>query len=267
MSPYLRKSSLDPVQISGWRWQPFLDTAVAALAPFRPNPYPVAEEFLHREGTTGSKAKPVQVTTATWACSTEKLRQVRSACVEAGAAASVLNFVINPSCRFDLPFFGADLVTLPNGHLLALDLQPVDKTDPDHTGPVWQRLMPLFERWRAELPDGGPIPDEAQPYFSPAFLWTRIPLGDDGDALIERVIRPAFTDYLQLYLELVEEAQPVNNERAALLLSGQKRYTAYRAEKDPARGMLTRFYGSEWTESYIHGVLFDLEKTTTTSLS
>ena len=179
----------------------------------------------------------------------------------------MLNFVINPSSRFDLPFFGADLVTLPNGHLLALDLQPVDKTDPEHTDPVWQRLMPLFERWRAELPDGGPIPDEAQPYFSPAFLWTRIPLGEEGDALIDRVIRPAFADYLQLYLELVKEAQPVDHERAAHLLSGQRRYTAYRAEKDPARGMLTRFYGSEWTESYIHGVLFDLEEATATSLS
>jgi phycoerythrobilin:ferredoxin oxidoreductase len=174
-------------------------------------------------------------------------------------AASVLNFVINPSCRFDLPFFGADLVTLPNGHLLALDLQPVDKADPDHTQPVWERLMPLFERWQAELPDGGPIPEEAQPYFSPAFLWTRIPLGDEGGALIERVIRPAFMDYLELYLNLVAEAEPVNDDRAELLLAGQKRYTAYRAEKDPARGMLTRFHGSEWTESYIHGVLFDLE--------
>jgi phycoerythrobilin:ferredoxin oxidoreductase len=43
------------------------------------------------------------------------------------------------------------------------------------------------------------------------------------------------------------------------LLAGQKRYTRYRAEKDPARGMLSRFYGSEWTEAYIHDVLFDLE--------
>ena len=267
MSLPLRTTSLDPVQIPGWRWQPFLDTAVAALSSLQPNPYPIAERFLQKEGSTGSKAKPVPVSTATWACSTEKLRQVRCACVEAGAAASVLNFVINPSSRFDLPFFGADLVTLPNGHLLALDLQPVDKTDPEHTDPVWQRLMPLFERWRAELPDGGPIPEEAQPYFSPAFLWTRIPLGEEGDALIDRVIRPAFADYLQLYLALVEEAQPVDHERAAHLLSGQKRYTAYRAEKDPARGMLTRFYGSEWTESYIHGVLFDLEEATVTSLS
>jgi phycoerythrobilin:ferredoxin oxidoreductase len=253
-----RHSSLDPVQIDGWRWQPFLDAAVDALQPLKPQAYPVPDAFLQKKGSTGSKAKPMPVTTATWACSTSKLRQVRCACVEAGTAASVLNFVINPSCRFDLPFFGADLVTLPNGHLLALDLQPVDKGDSRHTEPVWERLLPIFERWRRELPDGGPIPDEAKPYFSPAFLWTRIPLGPEGDDLINRVIRPAFQDYLKLYLSLEKDAERVDDDRAHLLLEGQKRYTAYRAEKDPARGMLTRFYGSEWTEAYIHDVLFDL---------
>ncbi len=258
MSSVLRTSSLDPVQINGWRWQPFLDTAVKALAAMQPRPYPVPDQFLQKTGQTGSKAKPMPVTTATWACSTQKLRQVRCACVEAGAAASVLNFVINPSCQFDLPFFGADLVTLPNGHLLALDLQPVDKVDEQHTKPVWDRLIPIFERWRDELPGGGPIPEEAEPYFSPAFLWTRLPLGMEGDELIDRVVSQAFQDYLNLYLELVEEAEAVEEQRSTQLLAGQKRYTNYRAEKDPARGMLTRFYGSEWTESYIHDVLFDL---------
>ena len=38
------------------------------------------------------------------------------------------------------------------------------------------------------------------------------------------------------------------------------RYLRYRAEKDPARGMFKRFYGEEWTEEYIHGFLFDLER-------
>ena len=258
MSADTRHNSLTPVQMEGWRWQPFLDDAIQALERFHPDPYPIPDQFLLKQGSTGSKAKPVPVTTATWACRTPKLRQVRSACVEAGAAASVLNFVINPSCHYDLPFFGADLVTLPNGHLLALDLQPVDKSDAQHTEPVWEQLLPRFERWRQQLPDGGPIPEEAQPYFSPAFLWTRLPLGEEGDALIDSVIRPAFQDYLDLYIRLVEAANPVDDTRAELLLAGQKRYTAYRSEKDPARGMLTRFYGSEWTEAYIHDVLFDL---------
>ena len=71
-------------------------------------------------------------------------------------------------------------------------------------------------------------------------------------------MKPAFRDYLHHYLELVEAAKPVSTARSQALLQGQKRYTAYRAEKDPARGMLSRFHGSEWTEAYIHGVLFDL---------
>ncbi|RPF80973.1 MAG: phycoerythrobilin:ferredoxin oxidoreductase, partial [Synechococcus sp. TMED20] len=105
---------------------------------------------------------------------------------------------------------------------------------------------------------GGPIPEEAQPYFSPAFLWTRLPLGEEGDRIIESIVRPAFNDYLNLYLELTSEAEAVSAERQQHLLAGQRRYTTYRAEKDPARGMLTRFHGGEWTEAYIHNVLFDL---------
>ena len=253
-----RHSSTDSINIPGWGWQPFLEDAVQALQPLNLAPYPVANDFLYKQGQTGSKAKPVTVTTATWACKTDKFRQVRAACVYGGAAASVLNFVINPSARFDLPFFGGDLVTLPSGHLLALDLQPADKSDAAHTQPVWDKLIPIFERWRSKLPDGGPIPEEAQPFFSPGFLWTRLPLGDEGDQLIDSVVRPAFNDYLSLYLELAEAAKPVTDDRRDHLLAGQRRYTDYRAEKDPARGMLTRFYGSEWTENYIHTVLFDL---------
>lgn len=250
--------SLDPVSLAGWRWAPFLDHAVAALQPFEPVAYPIEAQFLHREGVAGSKAQPVAVSTATWACSTEKLRQVRAACVQAGPSASVLNFVANPSSRFDLPFFGADLVTLPAGHLIALDLQPALKADQRHTTPVWERLLPIWEQWQTLLPSGGPIPAEAEPYFSPGFLWTRLPLGNDGDALIENAVFPAFVAYLDLYLQLVAEAQPVSDERRLELLAGQRNYVAYRAEKDPARGMLGRFHGKEWTEAYIHGVLFDL---------
>ena len=250
--------SLDPVSLAGWRWAPFLDHAVAALQPFEPVAYPIEAQFLRREGVAGSKAQPVAVSTATWGCSTEKLRQVRAACVQAGPSASVLNFVANPSSRFDPPFFGADLVTLPAGHLIALDLQPALKADQRHTTPVWERLLPIWEQWQTLLPSGGPIPAEAEPYFSPGFLWTRLPLGNDGDALIENAVFPAFVAYLDLYLQLVAEAQPVSDERRLELLAGQRNYVAYRAEKDPARGMLGRFHGKEWTEAYIHGVLFDL---------
>ena len=63
------------------------------------------------------------------------------------------------------------------------------------------------------------------------------------------------------YLNFVDLAQPItDNKRLEEILQAQRRYIAYRAEKDPARGMFTRFYGEEWTEEYIHGFLFDLER-------
>ena len=74
-----RRNSLDPVAIDGWSWQPFLEDAVKSLQPLGIEPYPVKDEFLFKQDQTGSKAKPVTVTTATWACRNEKFRQVRAA--------------------------------------------------------------------------------------------------------------------------------------------------------------------------------------------
>lgn len=243
-----------------WLWRPYLAHAQEQLAARLATlePYPVPEVFQERRATTGPRSRPSEVITHSWAVRARGVRQARAACVQGDPQPQVLNFVINPDHRYELPFFGADLVTLPGGHLIAIDLQPVIKADEHHTAPVWERLEPLFERWRSRLPDGGPIPAEAEPYFSSGFLWTRLPL--DETERLDSAVLPAFQDYLALYLDLLQEAEPVGEARAGELLAGQQRYTDYRAEKDPARGMLTRFYGSEWTERYIHDFLFDLQR-------
>ena len=75
-----------------------------------------------------------------------------------------------------------------------------------HTEFVWTRLMPFYEYWQSLLPFGGPIPKEAEPFFSPGFLWTRLPLGNESDRLISKVIRPAFGEYLSLYIDLIKNS-------------------------------------------------------------
>ncbi len=254
---YQRTSSLDAIKMPDWRWAPFLEQVIKSLSLLSLEPYPIPSEFLQKEGLTGSKSNPFKVMTQTWACKTRKLSQIRAVCLEAGNFASVMNFVIKPSLSYDLPFFGADLVTLPSGHLLAIDLQPVVKFDEAHTSLIWKKLIPLWENWQAQLPSGGAIPEEAKDYFSPGFLWTRLNLDAEGEQLIKSVILPAFRDYLELYLEFVSQSDVIKADRSELLMEGQKRYLRYRAEKDPARGMLTRFYGRDWTESYINEVLFE----------
>ena len=254
-----RNNSLDPISIRDWRWTYFLDKTIKGFSIFQSSPYPIENDFLFRESFFGSSSNPKKVILETWGLKTEKIRQARCACLQAGEITSVMNLVISPFNNYDLPFFGADFVTLPNGHLIALDLQPALKDDIIHTQYVLGKLKSIHANWQSKLPSGGNIPSEARQYFSPVFLWSRIPLGEEGDKLINEVIKPAFDDYLSFFLDLVTNAKRISPERSSKLLNGQKKYMRYRAKKDPARGMLRGFFGDLWTENYINNILFDLQ--------
>lgn len=78
---------------------------------------------------------------------------------------------------------------------------------------------------------------------------------------METSVFDAFCDYLNAYLRFVDNAEEVQDkDKLREIRESQMAYLKYRAEKDPARGMFLRFYGEEWTEEYIHGFLFDLER-------
>ncbi|MEO1590198.1 MAG: phycoerythrobilin:ferredoxin oxidoreductase [Cyanobacteria bacterium J06632_22] len=239
-------------------YQPFLERAIATLqSRLDLSPYPIPEGFDSRSATTGKGKREITVKTDSHAFQSPKLRQIRAAHVQGGASLQVLNFVIFPRLSYDLPFFGGDLVTLPGGHLIAIDMQPLFRDDPDYQARFTAPILPMFERYQTHLPWGGDFPEEAQPFFSPAFLWTR----PSETEAVETHVFNAFMDYLTAYIGFVEQAEPVTDpERLKAIEAAQLRYIRYRAEKDPARGMLTRYYGEDWTEEYIHGFLFDLER-------
>jgi len=238
-------------------YEPFLAKAQALLEEHLDiSDYPIPAGFEQKSAVTGKGKREATVTTTSYGAKAPKLRQIRAAHVQGGAALQVLNFVIFPELEYDLPFFGADLVTLPGGHLIALDMQPLFQTD-EYKAKYSAPLMDMFHRYQAHLPWGGDFPEEAQAFFSPAFLWTR----PEETKAVETYVFEAFQDYLKAYIGFVEQAERVEDaEKLAAIKRSHLAYARYRAEKDPARGMLTRFYGPEWTEDYIHGFLFDLEK-------
>ncbi len=238
-------------------YEPFLERAQALLNEHLDiSPYPIPAGFESKSAVTGKGKREATVTTTSYGVQAPKLRQIRAAHVQGGAALQVLNFVIFPELNYDLPFFGADLVTLPGGHLIAIDMQPLFQNEA-YQAKYSQPLMEMFHDYQRHLPWGGDFPEEAKTFFSPAFLWTR-PV-DTAD--VETYVFSAFEDYLKAYINFVQAAEPVTDpERLKAIKQSQLSYARYRAEKDPARGMLTRFYGPEWTEEYIHGFLFDLEK-------
>ena len=238
-------------------YQPFLDYAIALLEEqLELNDYPIPSGFEQKKTMTGKGKRAQEVTTTSYGFASGKLRQIRAAHVEGGNSLQVLNFVIFPQLNYDLPFFGADLVTLPGGHLIALDMQPLFHTAV-YQAKYSQPIMPIFEKYQQDLEWGGDFPEEAKPFFSPAFIWTR----PQKTEVVETIVFSAFKDYLQAYIDFARQAEAItDSQELAEILDSQKKYIQYRAEKDPARGMFTRLYGPEWTEEYIHGFLFDLER-------
>jgi len=240
-------------------YQPFLDHAIAYLKERLPDlhSYPIPEGFESKSAIVGKGNHQNEVVTTSHGYQSSKLRQIRAAHVQGGSSLQVLNFVIFPHLHYDLPFFGGDLVTLPGGHLIALDMQPLFRDDPDYQDKYTKPILPIFASYQKHLTWGGDFPEEASQFFSPAFLWTR----PKEDEVVQTHVFNAFKDYLQAYLDFCDRAEPVTDpQKLAEIKEAQLRYLRYRAEKDPARGMFNRFYGSEWTEEYIHGFLFDLER-------
>ncbi|NEO93084.1 MAG: phycoerythrobilin:ferredoxin oxidoreductase [Moorea sp. SIO3G5] len=239
-------------------YQPFLDYAIAYLKErLDLQPYPIPPGFERKFATVGKGKKQQDVLTTSYGFAAPKIRQIRAAHVQGGTALQVLNFVIFPHLNYDLPFFGADLVTLPGGHLIALDMQPLFRDDPAYQARYTEPILPIFKAHQQHLPWGGDFPEEATPFFSPAFLWTR----PKETEVVENRVFAAFKDYLTAYLDFVDQAELItDSQHLEAIKEAQLRYLGYRAEKDPARGMFQRFYGSEWTEEYIHGFLFDLER-------
>jgi phycoerythrobilin:ferredoxin oxidoreductase len=239
-------------------YQPFLDYAIATLeSRLALQPYAIPEGFESKSAIVGKGKNQQEIVTTSYAFQAPKIRQIRAAHVQGGNTLQVLNFVIFPQLNYDLPFFGADLVTLPGGHLIALDMQPLFRDDPAYQAKYSEPIVPIFHNYQQHLPWGGDFPEEASSFFSPAFLWTR----PQETSVVETHVFEAFKDYLKAYLDFVAQAEPIEDlQSLSNIKQAQLRYLRYRSEKDPARGMFQRFYGSEWTEAYIHGFLFDLEK-------
>jgi len=220
-------------------------------------PYPIPAGYVRKEAVMGKGKRESNCYTQSYAFQTPKLRQIRAAHVNGGANLQVLNFVIFPHMNYDLPFLGLDLVTLPGGHLIAIDMQPLFQSEEYKAKYSGKQVLDMHAKHAENLPWGGDFPEEAKQYFSPAFLWTR----PQDDKEVETHVFDAFKDYLNQYLDFVEAAEPETDpSRLKEIKDRQIAYLQYRAEKDPARGMFSRIYGPEWTEEYIHGFLFDLEE-------
>eukprot|EP01038_Epipyxis_sp_PR26KG_P009153 gene9153-12346_t len=202
-----------------------------------------------------SKLKPARISSVCFR--NEKFRKVRACYFDAGDSVQVFNTLWYPDYQYDLPLLGIDLISLGKNRVLTvIDFQPIHPTE-EYSTKYIDHLAPI----RNKYPDlqgtlSGKIYDDVS-FFSKQMLFGRF----TDESKVAPVVLPAFDDYLNEYLKLMNNAIPNNSEEHKnLVRERQAAYDTYNAIKDPAVGLFNAYFGEDWSHSFVHDFLFTLSK-------
>jgi 15,16-dihydrobiliverdin:ferredoxin oxidoreductase len=192
-------------------------------------------------------------TIRSWCYECPELRKIRYTYIDAGESAQIFNCVIYPNYQYDLPLLGVDFLSFGNvKNLIVLDFQPLfqDKTyQEDYIAP----LQVLHNAYPDLAQDLEMRFYDANQYFSKYLLFAKT----DAETVRTRVFA-AFVDYLRLYWQLLEAATP-SSEPADIqrIVRAQKDYDQYSADRDPASGLFSSYFGHAWSERFLYEFLFE----------
>ena len=169
----------------------------------------------------------------------------------------MFNSVWYPSYEYDLPILGVDLISLGKGRILSvIDFQPITTTT-EYSDKYISPLSGIREKY----PDlhgtlSGKIYDDTS-FFSKNLLFGRF----TDETKVNPVVLPAFENYLDKYLNMMDEAVPnYNPQQMDFVKHRQTCYDEYSALKDPAVGLFDAYFGKQWSVSFVHDFLFTLSK-------
>ena len=174
-------------------------------------------------------------------------RKIHLEVAKLGNTFQILHCVFFPDPCFDLPIFGVDLVLSSNNISAAIvDLSPVWEDIPHFFISEMESLhFPKFKEPRV-LPDWGYI-------FSPYACFIR-----PVDFYEEKSFLTLIDQYLSILLSLVVivRRDESNSSETIRRFDYQKRYCLNQKKNDKTRIILSKFFGSSWTDEYIEKILF-----------
>ncbi|BAZ37771.1 ferredoxin-dependent bilin reductase [Calothrix sp. NIES-4101] len=192
-------------------------------------------------------------TIRSWCYQCPQLRKIRYTYIDAGESAQIFNSVIYPNHNFDLPLLGIDFLSFGRvKNLIVLDFQPLFQ-DESYQQKYIYPLRTLHERY-PELTQGLEMKFyDANQYFSKYLLFAKT----DQETVSTKVFA-AFKDYLDLYWQLLAHATPLtNSEQIQRIVKAQKDYDQYSADRDPASGLFSSYFGHAWSERFLYEFLFE----------
>jgi len=179
-------------------------------------------------------------------------RRVRMTYFDGGQSLQVFNSLWYPTFdRPDAPLLGVDLLRFgPKKFLCIVDAQPPQgRSHMTHDTSTLDAIKRKYPALEGEV--SSRYYDDNR-FFSKQMLYGRF--ADDGERLVEEALLPAFGAYVEAYVDVV--ARCGVSERDARPFHAD--YDAFNAERDPAHGLFTSYFGEEWSDAYLSEFLFAL---------
>jgi 15,16-dihydrobiliverdin:ferredoxin oxidoreductase len=192
-------------------------------------------------------------TIQSWCYRCSELRKIRYTYIDAGESAQVFNSVIYPNPQYDIPLLGIDLLSFGKKKILiVIDFQPLFR-DRSYQEKYVEPMREMYEKYDDLAQNLGMKFYDANQYFSKYLLFAKT----DSETVESRVF-PAYQDYLNFYWQMLEKATPSDDpEDIQRIVKAQKDYDQYSAERDPAHGLFSSYFGPEWANRFLYEFLFE----------
>lgn len=192
-------------------------------------------------------------TIQSWCYQSDQLRKIRYSYIDAGETAQVFNSVIYPAHHYDVPLLGVDFLSFGKKKILVvMDFQPLfrDRTYIDKYIEPMREIRDKYDELAQNLEMKF---YDANQYFSKYLLFAKL----DSETVVNRLF-PAYQEYIQLYWRMLENAEPLTKPGdIQRVVEAQKEYDQYSAERDPAHGLFSSYFGSEWSDRFLYEFLFE----------
>jgi 15,16-dihydrobiliverdin:ferredoxin oxidoreductase len=230
-------------------YKPFLDLLEQSLLQkFDLQSCPIPEGLEYQVSDRGKNPATIR----SWHYSCPELRKIRYTYIDADASAQIFNSVIYPSHHYDLPLLGIDFLSFGQvKNLIVMDFQPLFQ-DEAYLKKYIHPLKELHDKYPDLAQDLEMKFYDANQYFSKYLLFAKT----DSETVRTRVFE-AFQDYLALYWRMLDAATPSNDpEDMRRIVKAQKEYDQYSADRDPASGLFSSYFGHAWSERFLYEFLF-----------
>jgi 15,16-dihydrobiliverdin:ferredoxin oxidoreductase len=152
-----------------------------------------------------------------------------------------------------LPLLGVDFLSFGQvKNLIVMDFQPLFQ-DPAYLEKYIRPLQALHQKYPDLSQELEMKFYDANQYFSKYLLFAKV-----GPEVVSTRVFEAFQDYLQLYWQMLDAAQPLTDpEDIQRIVKAQKDYDQYSADRDPASGLFSSYFGHAWAERFLYEFLFE----------